>query len=606
MFFNHFAQYLADLEKLHSRLAMTEQLAQLFQELNQEEIVPASYLLQGRLMASYQSLEFQLSSKMLIRALANFYIRHEGPLEQSQLSVEQGLFEDGNQDLIIEKLNKRYKDLGDLGDLFYQVVGDLQASSTAKNKLSIGQVHQELITLARVGGEGSQDKKINLLADLLGQVNALSAKYISRIILGKMRLGFSTMTMLDALSWAKTGGKSQSTILEEAFQKKADFGLLAQLYLFEKNIKIKELSKLYHMELGIPVMPALCQRLNSGQEIIEKMGKVIAEPKYDGLRIQIHINKKSFPDGSFYKAYTRNLEEVSAMFPELDLLLAQCLAQTAVLDTEAIGFDPDSGKFVAFQETISRKRKYQIALKAQETPICFYAFDLLYVDGQALIEEKLLDRKKILNKVIVDSPVIKKTIFQEISDAQVLTNYHHQQLALGLEGAVMKKPDSLYLAGRKGWRWVKIKEAEGQRGKLNDTLDCIMLGYYLGKGKRQNFGIGALLVGVFDQKSGKIKTLSKIGTGLTDAQFQEIKKLADQHLSKQNQANPQYDFKKELKADVWLEPSIVLEIAADEISQSPSHTAKVALRFPRLIKIRRDKNWQQATTLQELKEIKQA
>ena len=87
---------------------------------------------------------------------------------------------------------------------------------------------------------------------------------------------------------------------------------------------------------------------------------------------------------------------------------------------------------------------------------------------------------------------------------------------------------------------------------------------------------------------------------------QEIKKLADQHLSKQNQANPQYDFKKELKADVWLEPNIVLEIAADEISQSPSHTAKVALRFPRLIKIRRDKNWQQATTLQELKEIKQA
>lgn len=604
MFFNHFAQYLADLEKLNSRLAMTELLAQLFQELNQEEIVPASYLLQGRLMASYQSLEFQLSSKMLIRALANFYIRHEGPLEQSQLSAEQSLFEDANQDLIIDQLNKRYKDLGDLGDLFYQVVGDLPGSSTAKNELSIGQVHQQLIALAKVGGEGSQDKKINLLADLLGQVNALSAKYISRIILGKMRLGFSTMTMLDALSWAKTGDKSQSTILEEAFQKKADFGLLAQLYLFKENIKIEELSKLYHMELGIPVMPALCQRLNSGQEIIEKMGRVIAEPKYDGLRIQIHINKKGFPDGSFYKAYTRNLEEVSAMFPELDLVLAQCSAQTAVFDTEAIGFDPDSGKFVAFQETISRKRKYQIALKAQETPICFYAFDLLYVDGQALIEEKLLDRKKILKQVITDSPVIKKTLFQEISDAQVLTDYHHQQLAFGLEGAVMKKPDSLYLAGRKGWRWVKIKEAEGQRGKLNDTLDCIMLGYYLGKGKRQNFGIGALLVGVFDQKSGKIKTLSKIGTGLTDAQFQEIKKLADQHLSKQNQANPQYDFKKELKADVWLEPNIVLEIAADEISQSPSHTAKVALRFPRLIKIRRDKNWQQATTLQELKEIK--
>ncbi len=157
-----------------------------------------------------------------------------------------------------------------------------------------------------------------------------------------------------------------------------------------------------------------------------------------------------------------------------------------------------------------------------------------------------------------------------------------------------------------GLAWVKIKEAEGQRGKLNDTLDCIMLGYYRGKGKRQSFGIGALLVGVLDQDTGKIKTLSKIGTGLTDDQFRAIKQLADQYRSPQNQANPQYDFKKELKADVWIEPNLVLEIAADEISQSPSHTAGVALRFPRLVTIRQDKNWQQATTLQELKEIRQA
>ena len=605
MLFNQFTQYLADLEKLHSRLDMTKLLAQLFKELDQEEIVPASYLLQGSLVASYQSLEFQLSSKMLIRSLANFCLRHGQFIKQDDLSATPSLFADHDQDLIINKLNKQYKDLGDLGDLFYRVISDLQSSLTNREELNIVQVYQQLVILAKLGGEGSQDKKINLLADLLGRVNALSAKFISRIILGKMRLGFSTMTMLDALSWIKTGDKSQSAILEEAFQKKADFGLLAQLYLFEKNLTAKDLGKKYQMELGIPVMPALCQRLNSGQEIIKKMGEVIAEPKYDGLRIQIHINKNGFSDGSFYKAYTRNLEEVSAMFPELDQVLVQCQAQTAVFDSEAIGFDPQSGKFVAFQETISRKRKYQIAIKAQETPICFYVFDLLYVNDQALIEEDLLKRKELLEKTVKDSQVIKKTVYQVINDPQILTKFHQQQLALGLEGAVMKKPNSIYVAGRKGWRWVKIKEAEGQRGKLNDTLDCIMLGYYLGKGKRQSFGIGALLVGVLDEKSGQIKTLSKIGTGLTDKQFLEIKSLADKHLSPENQANAQYDFKKELKADIWLEPSLVLEIAADEISQSPSHTAGVALRFPRLIKIRHDKSWQQATTLQEIKEIQQ-
>jgi DNA ligase 1 len=607
MLFNQFTQYLLDLEELNSRLEMTKLLAKLFKELDKDEVVPASYLMQGSLVANYESLEFQLSSKMLIRSLANFYNRHSASVEDKSF-LKQGLFDDVNQEVVVGELNKKYKELGDLGELFYQVVADLTDltnSSDQEVSLSIIEVHQQLEEIAHEGGEGSQDRKINLLADLLDQVSAVSAKFIARIVLGKMRLGFSTMTMLDALSWVKTGDKSQSSLLEEAFQKKADFGLLAQLYLFEKNLSAKELAKNYQMELGIPVVPALCQRLNSGQEIIDKMGEVIAEPKYDGLRIQIHLNKAGFADGSQYKAYTRNLEEVSAMFPELDQLLEEFQGETAILDSEAVGIDPDSGKFVAFQETISRKRKYGIDAKAEELPIRFYVFDLLYFNNEPLIDEQLLDRKKKLNSVLNDSEVVKITDYQIISDPTDLSAYHEEQLGLGLEGAVMKKPESAYVAGRKGWRWVKIKEAEGKRGKLNDTVDCIMMGYYRGKGKRQSFGVGALLVGVLDQKSGDIKTLSKIGTGLTDKQFKEIKKLADEHKSSKNQANSKYDFKKELVADVWIEPNLVLEIAADEISKSPSHTAGVALRFPRLIRIRHDKDWQQATTFQELKNISQ-
>ncbi|HPR13788.1 MAG TPA: hypothetical protein PLK72_00460, partial [Candidatus Woesebacteria bacterium] len=314
MIFDQFAQYLADLEKISSRLEMTELLAQLFKKLGKDEIVPASYLIQGSLVANYRSLEFQLSNKMLIRSLASFYARHAKPDVDHQSLFTQGLFDQDDQQTIVSELTKKYKNLGDLGELFYQVVSDLATVDGQKEALTIVEVHQQLELIAGEKGEGSQDRKINLLADLLDQVSALSAKFIARIILGKMRLGFSTMTMLDALSWAKTGDKSQSALLEEAFQKKADVGLLAQLYLFDENLSAKELAKNYQLELGIPVVPALCQRLNSGQEIIDKMGEVIAEPKYDGLRIQIHINKNGFADGSFYKAYTRNLEEVSAMF----------------------------------------------------------------------------------------------------------------------------------------------------------------------------------------------------------------------------------------------------------------------------------------------------
>jgi len=418
-----------------------------------------------------------------------------------------------------------------------------------------------------------------------------------------MRLGFSTMTMLDALSWAKAGDKSEAKTLERVWQKKADLGLLAQSYLFADYRDAADLLANYDLELGVPVVPALCQRLNTAIEIIEKMGPVIVEPKYDGLRIQIQVDQAGFANGKKYMAFTRNLEEVSHMFPELEAFVETLNCQTAIFDSEAIGFNPETGEFLAFQETISRKRKYEIKDKANEVPICFFIFDCLYLDGQSLINKKLTERKKLLNQAFSPSKVAKTTEFKIIADPEELRLYHEAQLAAGLEGAVMKQPDSAYVAGRKGWHWVKIKEAEGQRGKLNDTLDCIMLGYYFGRGKRQAFGIGALLVGVLDRATGKIKTLSKIGTGLTDEQFRQVKALADEHLAAENRPPANYDFKKELAADIWLEPSIVLEIAADELSKSPSHTAGLALRFPRLIKIRHDKNWDDSTTLKELETI---
>jgi DNA ligase-1 len=188
------------------------------------------------------------------------------------------------------------------------------------------------------------------------------------------------------------------------------------------------------------------------------------------------------------------------------------------------------------------------------------------------------------------------------NDPDELRTYHEHQLAEGLEGAVIKQLDSEYQSGRKGWNWVKIKEEEGTRGKLRDTLDCVVMGLYAGRGKRTEFGLGAFLVGVLDAEQ-RIKTIAKIGTGLSDEQFRELKKKTEPLMVESPPAL--YEVSKALVPDIWLQPSVVVEVAADEITRSPQHTAGVALRFPRLVRFREDKAWADVTTLAEVTQLSQ-
>lgn len=613
MLFQEFSTYLQKIEQVSKRLEITGILRELFQVLVQdqdsEQLVLATYLMQGSLVPSYLSLEFQMSEKMLLKTLARLETKHgvarTKKVDNLFSEIEDSTF--SNEEALEQELLLSYKKIGDIGELFVQVLSKLNLSNSLSPP-SIIETHQFLRELATTSGVGSQDKKIVLLANFLEKIDPLSAKYISRIILSKMRLGFSTMTLIDALSFVKNNAKSDSANLERAFFKKADLGKLAAAYLLEQaNLSSEELLQTYQVEIGVPVLPVLCQRLNSAAEIIEKMGEVVAEPKYDGLRVQIHINHELFADSGLpYKAFTRNLEDVTHMFPELAQIATSLKVKNCILDTEAIALDKKTGKFLSFQETIQRKRKHGVADKANELPICFYAFDVILLDDLVLLDQELLERKAKLDNLLTDGQFLKKTSFSLISDPDELKAFHEEQLALGLEGAVMKQKDSHYVAGRKSWRWVKIKEEEGSQGKLSDTIDCLMLGYYVGKGKRQAFGIGALLVGVLDKnESGDllVRSLSKIGTGLTDEQFREVKNLADQHLSPNNQKPVFYDVNKNLAPDFWLEPYLVLEIAADELSKSPIHTAGVALRFPRLVRIRYDKKFEDATTVEELSSI---
>lgn len=624
MLFDEFARRLEVIEAEPARLAITSHLAELYQNLSFEELKPASYLLQGSLVPPYQSLEFQLSTKMVIRALERVRASQDDGRNDESTTDLFGRVVDGGE---ADNLTKKFKHLGDIGLLAFEVRSEVEDSKVSggdkATDLELLLVFQHLSQIALASGQGSQEEKINLLTDLFFNSTPLGAKYVARIIIGKLRLGFSTMTMLDALSWATKGNKDDHDILELAYQKHADVGELAEFYLRLDKKTLSDPEKLqnkleeYTVTAGIPVVPALCQRLNSTAEIIEKMSEVVAEPKYDGLRVQIHMARGD--DGTKITAYTRNLEEVTHQFPELQLLPQATSAQSLILDAEAIGYDVQTGELLPFQQTITRKRKHGIKEASSLVPIRFYVFDVLLVDGEAQIAKPLQTRKALLSKIIKPNQTFLVTPYITTKNPEELKEFHDQALADGLEGMVAKQVDDIYRSGRKGWSWVKIKEAEGSTGKLADTLDLVVLGYYYGRGKRSGLGIGALLVatlgagvdGDSDNDSSRgaeggtgdleLLTVAKIGTGITDELFQEIKKKADAIAIKAPLSN--YNVPKELKPDVWVSPDIVAEIAADEVTNSPLHSAGLALRFPRLIKLREDKSWEQATTLDEIKNI---
>ena len=183
------------------------------------------------------------------------------------------------------------------------------------------------------------------------------------------------------------------------------------------------------------------------------------------------------------------------------------------------------------------------------------------------------------------------------SDADDIRRYHDTQIKKGLEGAVIKKWDSIYEPGRAGYHWVKFKEEEGKTGKLTDTIDAVIMGYYRGEGKRSSFGIGAFLVGVV--RGDSIVTVTKIGTGVSDELWKEIRKrLNDIKVSVQ--PKEYRDVNKMLIPDVWVVPKIVVELAGDDLTKSPTHGAGIAVRFPRLVHIRDDKSAFGATTVAEL------
>ena len=299
-------------------------------------------------------------------------------------------------------------------------------------------------------------------------------------------------------------------------------------------------------KVGAPIVSALCSRLPTADEMIKKMHTVSVDPKYDGVRVQIHYKRHGrMGKNPSVDTYSRNLEKTSGMFPELQGISNQLNADSVILDAEAVGKDPKTGVRLSFQDTITRKRKHGIEKAQKNIPLTFFVFDILYKDGKDLLSQDLLSRRKMLEDTIKKGNILVVSPHIVTDDPDAVRLYHDAQIADGLEGVVVKKIDSPYEPGRKGFSWVKFKEEEGKTGKLTDTIDAVVMGYYKGEGKRSGFGIGAFLVGVPTSsapeaglrgasRNDEIVTLTKIGTGVTDQNWGMFKNFLRQTKQKRN------------------------------------------------------------------------
>lgn len=601
MQFRQLTEYFGKIESTSLRNEKTVILAEILREAKVEEVDKLVYLALGSLRPAFDRLEFNMAEKMILRALG--------------------------------ATNEEYQKVGDLGELVVKIKQDLRFKIY---DLSVEDVYGELEKIARDSGNGSQDRKVMRLAKLIRESDPQSAKYIVRMVAGKLRLGFSDKTVVDALSYLETGTKEFSDRLENAYQIRPDVGVIAQMVKEKGIVATTDEMKIV---MGTPIVPALAQRLKTAQEMIEKMGRVYVEKKWDGTRVQIHFSRKMLDLGSkindlsreqgglfgeeevkpqfWVRSFTRNLDESSDQFPELGQIGEQILADEVILDSEAVGYDPKTGANVPFQLTITRKRKHGVVEAQKDVPLRFNVFDIMYLNGQSLIHLPLKERREILEKTIKAGVVLAVDPYLETEDPGELREYHREQLKAGYEGALVKQVDGTYMPGRTGFNWVKFKEAEDSRAKLSDTIDVVIMGYYLGKGKRSEFTLGAFLVGILDSRreergESRIVTVAKVGTGITDLVFGELGerlksiKILNPKLQTLNKAtilncNDQTMVVPEtLTPDVWVEPKVVVEVAADEITVSPTHTAGYALRFPRLVKFRDDKNVENITTLDEI------
>jgi DNA ligase 1 len=579
MLFKELTECYDMLESVSSRLKMVEILSDLFKKLDPSELMPTVYFTQGILLPPFEGLEMGVADMLVEEAAA----------------IATGYKK--------EQIDKEYKKTGDLGLAVQNVKANTKMKRLLSKHYTIKEIYEKMYKIAETSGEGSKDKKINMLADMMGAATAVEIKYIVRFPLGQLRLGVGDSTIMEALSVLGTGDRKFKADIERAYNICSDLGLVAK----ELGAKGPKAIENFKVTIFKPIRPALAERLTTAEEILERMNGIAAvEQKYDGFRVQVH------KDGKKVRLFSRRLENTTEMFPDIAKAVEEEVKVGKIIfEGEALAYNEATHEYLPFQETIQRKRKHDVAKKAEEMPLHLFAFDMLYLDDRDWLGEPYEKRREKLEQIFGKWSIIMPTTKILTKSPKELDEFFAKSIGDGLEGVIAKDLKAPYIAGSRKFSWIKLKRS--YRAKLADSLDLVILGYFLGRGSRAEFKFGGLLCGAYNKKRDMFETISRIGTGFTEAQMSELR----DKLNKIKVKNRPARVDSIIKPDFWVDPKYIVTINADEITKSPMHTCGkskneegietgYALRFPRLVgeeTIRKDKGPEETTTTNEVIEM---
>ncbi len=551
------AEVYEGLEKESSKLGKTSIIADFIRKMSGEELEMAILLLQGRVFPTWSDKEVGIAALLMVKAISN----------------STGFSDD--------EIKKRFRDKGDLGLVVEALVEGKRQSTLFSKTLTIGHVFGNLQKLADVGGKGSQNRKFQLVSELLGSAGPKEAKYIVRTVLGELRVGVAEGIVRDAIAEAFFPAEDKKEIVsavEWAFFMKGDY---AEVAAIAKEKGLSGLRKV-SVEIGRPVQVLLAEKSPSLEKALEAYENLVMEFKYDGMRLQIH--KK----GDRIWLYTRKLENVTRQFPDIVRMCREGIkARDCIVEGEAIVMD-SGGRPQPFQFLSQRiQRKYDIDDIARKIPVQVNLFDVIHLEGKDLFKKSFGERRKILEGIIREN----KGTFQlarqlRTKDLKKAESFYKEALKAGHEGLIIKNLDSLYQPGRRvAGGWLKVKPTM-------ENLDLVIIGGTWGTGKRAGW-LGSLILGCRDGE--RFLQCGMIGTGIKEkgegVTFDGLTKMLKPYIES------------EKGSTVKIKPNIVVEVAYEEIQKSPNYDSGYALRFPRVVRIRFDRKAGDSDTLERIERL---
>lgn len=594
-----------ELEATTKRLEKTHLLADFLQRRfpagtgTQEELSATLQLLQGRLFPPWDKRTLGMSSNLVVKAIA----------------AAAGEPESGVKDA--------WRRLGDLGKVAVELVAGKKQATLFSQELSVLDVVSTLRKLPAIEGVRSVETKVKLLASLLTSAAGEEPRFLLRTVLEELRVGIAEGTMRDAIAlayvyplfyesftltekgWEYTFNRENKSVTRElfpqleedidglalkkeldetvqgAYDRANDFGVVAEA---ARTAGVKGLRAI-KLQLGKPLRVMLAQRATAIPEAFDNVGRPAAvEYKYDGFRMQVH------KQGDQVTIFTRRLENVTVQFPEVaGYITAHVNATDCLLDCEAVGYDPATGRYQPFQHISQRiRRKYDITKLAERLPVELNVFDILHRDGETLLKTPFTERRRLLREVIPQDVhrELRLSEYRELGEDEAAEQFYKESLAAGNEGVMLKALDAHYRPGSRVATWVKVKP-------VMDSFDLVVVGAEWGEGKRSGWLTSFTLACQDDD--GTHVTIGRVGTGLKELEqeggvtFSRLTELLQPHITA------------EQGREVTIAPAVVLEVAFEEVQLSPSYASGYALRFPRVKRVRDDRDPGQVTALEEVR-----